>query len=126
MKYIKRKLPGDSTRAIQSSLHSFTSVNIATNTTANTYQAGTEQDISLLESYCFFVKNLGGVNSATLKVQLSPNGIDWVDDSLDTPLAASASTIITASRFLKYIRILYKSTIPDNHTAINVIFQGQS
>ena len=125
MKYTKRKLSEGSLRATQSSSHSFTSVNIATNNTANTYQTTTELDISLLESYCFFVKNTGTSNSATLKVQLSPNAIDWVDDSPDTLLPASTSTIITANKFLKYIRILYKSTVSGKPTSISVIFQGQ-
>ncbi len=94
--------------------------------TANTYAFSGEQDISNMASYAFFVNNTGITNSATFKVQLSPDNITWVDDGDELAVVAETANIMTANRFLKYIRIGYKSTTADDSTTVTVIFQAQS
>lgn len=95
-------------------------------TTTNVYQYTTQQEISTMSTYMFFVKNAGSTNDALIKVQLSPNGTDWVDDSTEFTVGHDTSAIQTANKFLRYIRIAYKSKVDDASTTLDIIFQGQS
>ncbi|MDF2613700.1 MAG: hypothetical protein K0S71_1486 [Clostridia bacterium] len=106
--------------------HTFTDQTLLTDAaTTNAYQYVIQQDISDMSTYAFFIKNSGATNGAKLQVQLSPNGTDWVNDSDEITLAHSTNTILTANKFLKFIRIGYKSAVDDASTTVTVIFQGQ-
>ena len=103
----------------------FTNAALTTSDTTDTYQYTTQQEIAQLSSYQFFVKNTGDTNNVTVVVELSPNGTDWVIDSDERQVNPGAATIITSSKFLRYIRLGYKSTSSGASTAISAIFQGQ-
>lgn len=106
--------------------HTFTDETLLTDgATTNVYQYIAQQEISDMSSYAFFIKNSGVANSAKLQVQLSPNGTDWVNDSSEIELAHTTNTILNANKFLKYIRVGYKSAVDDASTTLTVIFQGQ-
>ncbi|GAV22145.1 DUF6385 domain-containing protein [Carboxydothermus pertinax] len=94
--------------------------------TGDTYTGSTAQDVSTMATYTMFVKNTGATNSATVKLQISPNNSDWLDDSAEVTLTPGSSTAFTVSTFLRYIRVAYKSTLPGQSTDLSVIFQGQS
>ncbi|MFZ7120763.1 MAG: DUF6385 domain-containing protein, partial [Eubacteriaceae bacterium] len=108
-----------------SSTHVFVDNNLGSVTSTDAYQYVTGQDISNLTSYAFFTNNTG-VNDATIKIQLSPDNTTWIDDSTEISLASGDATILTANKFLKYIRMGYISTTSEQSTTMSVIFQGQS
>ncbi len=117
----------DSTGILQvNSTRAFTNATLTTSDTTDSYQYTTQQEIAQLSSYQFFVKNTGDTNNVTVVVELSPNGTDWVVDSDERQVNPGAATIITSSKFLRYIRLGYKSTTTGASTAISAIFQGQS
>ncbi|MGL4736948.1 MAG: DUF6385 domain-containing protein [Cellulosilyticaceae bacterium] len=93
--------------------------------TTNAYQYTAAQDISGKTSYAFFVKNSDVANSATIVVQLSPNNTDWVDDTTEAVILAGGMTITTSNKFLKYIRVAYKSTVADAAAEVSIIYQAQ-
>ena len=107
------------------STRAFTNATLTTSDTTDSYQYTTQQEIAQLSSYQFFVKNTGDTNNVTVVVELSPNGTDWVIDSDERQVNPGAATIITSSKFLRYIRLGYKSTSSGASTAISAIFQGQ-
>ena len=103
----------------------FANNTLTTLATTDSYQYTTQQEIAQLTTYQFFVKNTGDTNNVTVVVELSPNGTDWVIDSDERQVNPGAATIITSSKFLRYIRLGYKSTSTGASTAISAIFQGQ-
>ena len=116
----------DSTGVLQvNSARTFVNSTLTTSATTDSYQYTTQQEIAQLNTYQFFVKNTGDTNNVTVVVELSPNGTDWVVDSDERQVNPGAATIITSSKFLRYIRLGYKSTSTGASTTINVIFQGQ-
>jgi len=94
--------------------------------TGNNYTGSTSRDVSTMATYTFFAKNTGSSNSAIVKLQISPNTTDWVDDSMEITLAPGDTTVLTPSTFLRYIRLAYKSAVADQSTDLDVVFQGQS
>ncbi|WP_242855725.1 DUF6385 domain-containing protein [Ruminiclostridium josui] len=117
----------DSNGVLQvSQSRNFIDSTLATSATTDSYQYTAQQEIAQLTTYQFFVKNTGDTNNVTVLVELSPNGTDWVADSEEREVKPGEATIITSSKFLKYIRLGYKSTTSSSSTDINVIFQGQS
>lgn len=86
----------------------------------------TQRDISKESSYMWFIKNTGTAaeQSITLTVQISPDGINWVDDTgVAISVANGESKIIAVNHFLKYVRY----TITGGAAATTVIscFQSQ-
>ena len=94
-------------------------------TTANSYAGSTARDISLQSQYSFFVSNTGA-NSATAKVQISPDNTLWIDDSTEFEVAAGEAAILSPSRFANYVRVAYKSTVADSSTTADIIYQAQA
>ena len=122
-----RAIRTDSSGNIQVNTHVFTSVNLLTNqATGDSYAYSSGQDISNYNSYAFYVANVGDLNAASVKIQLSPDNTNWADDGADATIAKGTATIVAPNRFLRYIRIAYKSTIPLSSTNITSIFQAQS
>lgn len=85
------------------------------------------QDISLESSYNWFIKNTGTTSSdqdITLKVQLSPDGTNWIDDTgTIIALAHNSSKMITVTNFLKYVRFVITGGVAD--TTVISCFQAQ-
>ena len=64
------------------------------------------QDISLVSSYNWFIKNTGAAD-IQLVVQLSPDNSNWIEDTGTViALAAGESKLITVTNFLKYVRFV--------------------
>lgn len=79
-----------------------TSATINVVTTSIAY--GASQSVLNLSQFSFFVK--GGTATTNVKIQLSPNDSDWLDDdTLTRTLAANTLTILTPTRFSKYVRL---------------------
>ena len=94
-------------------------------TTANDYTGSTARDISLQSVYTFFINNTGE-NSATVKVQISPDNTLWVDDSAEFEIEAETAEAFTPNKFANYARIAYKSAVADSNTTLDIVFQSQS
>ncbi len=94
-------------------------------TTADAYTGSTGRDISLQTLTSFFVNNTGA-NSATVKVQISPDNTLWVDDSTEFTVAAAETKVLTPTRFANYARIAYKSTSAGSSTTADIIYQAQA
>lgn len=93
--------------------------------TSNDYAGSTARDISLFTTYSFFVKNIGS-NLGLLKIQLSPDNINWIDDSSEIQLLPGEALVLTPFHFLQYVRINYKSHDPDLPPSLIIIFQAQT
>ncbi|NLW16071.1 MAG: hypothetical protein GX033_00125 [Firmicutes bacterium] len=91
--------------------------------TGATFVGSTAQDISLHPNYTWFIKNTG-VNTATVKLQISPNYVDWVDDGMDHELEAGESMVLVANVFLRYTRVAYQSTVTDEDTTLELTWQA--
>ncbi|MEN6349802.1 MAG: DUF6385 domain-containing protein [Syntrophomonas sp.] len=81
-------------------------------------------DFTNLDEYSFFAMNQGH-EDVWLQIELSPNGVNWVNDSQKTRLKGGAMEIMVCDHFLKYGRIKYYT---ESKTACNlrIIFQGRS
>lgn len=69
----------------------------------------TAQDISLETSYNWFIQNTGTASdqNITLKVQLSPDGTIWLEDTGTTiTVAFGVSKMITVTNFLQFARFV--------------------
>ena len=94
-------------------------------TTADAYTGSTARDISLQTQYSFFVNNTGA-DSATVKVQISPDNTLWVDDSTEFEVAAAAAKVLTPTRFANFARVAYRSTATGSSTTADIIYQSQA
>lgn len=94
-------------------------------TTTNDFTGSTARDISVQSSVTFFINNTG-TNVATVKVQISPDNTIWIDDSSATEVLASSAIALGVSKFARYARISYKSTVTGQHTDLTIIYQSQT
>jgi len=83
---------------LSATIRSFTEYS-ETATTTDTYTGSTAQDVSTMATYTMFVKNTGATNSATVKLQISPNNTDWLDDSAEVTLNPGDFTAFSANFF---------------------------
>jgi len=68
------------------------------------------QDVSQESSYNWFIKNTGtdsADQNITLKVELSPDGTNWLEDTGSTiTVPFNAAKMITVTNFLQYVRFV--------------------
>jgi len=88
-----------------------------------TEKSSTIQDVFQLATYSFCVVNQGAVE-AVVKMQLSPNGINWLEDPIaDHHVKAGQMRILVYNCFARYVRLRYHT---DSGTSIlSIYFQGQ-
>ncbi len=82
------------------------------------------QDISQLNLYSFCVINLGPHN-ALIQVQISPDGINWVNDGPELRVIPNIGQAFTANYFLRYIRLACTSG-GNKATHLKIFFQAQA
>lgn len=85
------------------------------------------QDVSQESSYNWFIKN-SGTDSAdqniTLKVELSPDGTNWLEDTgTEITVAFNTAKMITVTNFLKYVRFVITGGVAA--TTVISCFQAQ-
>lgn len=81
------------------------------------------QDVLHLATYTFCVINQGDVE-AMVRMQSSPNGINWSEEKCaDDRLEAGEMKILTCNCFLRYNRIIYWTEIDTSN--MRIYFQGQ-
>jgi len=86
-------------------------------------KTSTMQDVFYLATYSFCVINQGCA-AAILRIQLSPNGVDWVEDRIaDDYVGPGQMAILVYNRFARYVRLKYWAE--DGSTSLKIYFQGQ-
>ncbi|MBN7771821.1 DUF6385 domain-containing protein [Clostridium aminobutyricum] len=103
----------------------------ATPLTSNTIDAGltvnsSTQDISQQSSYNWFIKNTGTTadQDITLKVELSPDGTNWLEDTGTTiSVPFGTSKMITVTNFLQFARFVITGGTSD--TTVISSYQAQ-
>ncbi|SHE48062.1 hypothetical protein SAMN02746089_00304 [Caldanaerobius fijiensis DSM 17918] len=91
--------------------------------TTDSYMGGNVYDTSEMSMYSFFVKN-NGVNPAEVKLQISPNGEDWLDDSEPIVVAPGDIKAIVPYLYAHFSRLSYKSFNFGRNTNITIWYQA--
>lgn len=84
------------------------------------------QNVSLESSYCWYIKNQGTTSDQdiTLKVEISPDGANWVEDTgTEIEVPANTSKIITVTHFLQFVRFVITGGL--EATTVISCFQSQ-
>ncbi|EAX46951.1 conserved hypothetical protein [Thermosinus carboxydivorans Nor1] len=63
---------------------------------------------------------------ATVKLQISPDGSTWVDNSSVVTLNQNSATALVASIFLKYARVYYAAVNAASTVDLSIFLQGQA
>ncbi|ADQ06008.1 conserved hypothetical protein [Caldicellulosiruptor hydrothermalis 108] len=95
-------------------------------TTGDDYQYTDFIDVSNYSTYSFYVKNTGTTNAADIVLQISPttNAGDTIDLLLLASLPAGDKDVLVPNKFLRYIRLGYKSTVSLLPTTLDIYFQA--
>ncbi len=83
------------------------------------------ENISHAVQYVYLVRNIGDVD-AEVFVQVGTDHESLADDLegvLTVPVGQT--TIVTPLRFSKYIRLLYRTSVPNKKTKLLIVFQTQ-
>ena len=90
-------------------------------TTSKGFFATMPKDVSEVSVYSYAVHNLG-TESAIVQLQISPDGVAWTADNLECEILSEALTVFTPNRFLRYVRLIYRSEF---HNPLRIWFQAQ-
>ena len=90
-------------------------------TASNVSVSSVPIDVSELGVYSYAVHNIG-IDGALVKMQISPDGAIWTTDDLEREILPGALEIFTPNRFLRYVRLIYRSQVPNS---LRVWFQAQ-
>jgi len=90
-------------------------------TSANVSVATTPKDVSEISAYSYAVHNMG-TEEVMVQLQISPDGAIWTADDLACEILPGALAVITPNRFLRYVRLIYRSQSPN---PLIVWFQAQ-
>ncbi|MEW6031567.1 MAG: DUF6385 domain-containing protein [Bacillota bacterium] len=93
--------------------------------TGDTYAGATARNVGEQSQFSFAIKNTGASNGATVKLQISPNNSDWIDDSAETNVGAGSTIAMAPAKYLRYARIAYKSQTAGQSTSLTVWYQAQ-
>lgn len=103
----------------------FTETNNIDVPTDNDYSTLSYVDTSTQTVYTFYVYNKGP-NSATVRLDVSPDQTTYYNDVLERTIASGATDVFVAKTFLRYTRIAYKSAVSGSSTTLDVFFQKQA
>ncbi|MBZ4663863.1 MAG: hypothetical protein JG776_1578 [Caloramator sp.] len=94
--------------------------------TSDSYSYISFIDVSMYSDYVFYIKNTGS-NSATIVVEISPtnNADDAITHISDVTVDSGEKELIIPSKFLRYVRLGYKSTNSGQSTTLDVYFQAR-
>jgi hypothetical protein len=80
-----------------------------------------------LRAWTFGIVNASTtIAPATVKLQLSPDGSNWLDEAGPVTLNTGDVTGLVSSIFLKYARVYYAAVNAASAVTLNIFFQGQS
>ncbi|MBC2723738.1 DUF6385 domain-containing protein [Desulfosporosinus sp.] len=90
-------------------------------TSSNISLATMPKDVSELSAYSYAVHN-NGTDEVVVQLQISPDGATWTADDIEHVVLPGALTVFTPNHFLRYVRIIYRSQLPN---PLMVWFQAQ-
>jgi len=93
-------------------------------TTTGEYQTTDGYNASQQFNTTIFVKNTG-LNPAMVFVEVSPNNVDYIVDSIVYEVAPGEIIPLVAMYFAKYIHLAYKSKVTGENTTLEVTIQSQ-
>ncbi len=92
-----------------------------------TSEPGTTYQVIGFKEWTFGVTNdTADPNSATVKLQVSPDGTAWIDQSATVTLAEGEATGLVSDIFLKYARVYYSAVNGASPVDLTFYFQGQA
>ncbi|MFZ3101131.1 MAG: DUF6385 domain-containing protein [Desulfitobacteriaceae bacterium] len=80
-----------------------------------------------VETWTFGVVNesLAANAQALVKMQISPDGTNWLDETGTVTINQNSLTTLVTSIFLKYARVYYSAVNAASAVTLNVFFQGE-
>jgi len=80
-----------------------------------------------IETWTFGVVNesLAANAQAIVKMQISPDGTNWLDEAGPVTINQNGLTTLVSSIFLKYARVYYSAVNAASAVTLNVFFQGE-
>ena len=63
---------------------------------------------------------------ALVKMQISPDGTNWLDEAGPVTINQNSLTALVSSIFLKYARVYYSAVNAASAVTLNIFFQGES
>jgi len=70
-------------------------------------------------------KSLDANAQALVKMQISPDGTNWLDEAGPVTINQNALTTLVTSIFLKYARVYYSAVNVASAVTLNIFFQGE-
>jgi len=106
-------------------------VSDASETVANvsntSYSGATPRVVEALPTWTFAVKNTAAAaqNQAVVKLQISPNQTDWIDEAGPVTLSQNDITALVSAVHLKYARVVYQAVNAASAVTLSIFFQAQ-
>lgn len=94
--------------------------------TKNDFQYTHSYDVSKNMNTSFIIFNNSLANSATIQLQDSPDESNYQYDLPEMIVEPKSFKILTPTRFIRYLRIAYRSTILNKPADIDIFYQAQS
>lgn len=83
-------------------------------------------DVLNLTTWTFGVVNASTtIAPAIVRLQISPDGENWLDNAGPVTLNTGDVTALVASLFLKYARVYYAAVNAASAVTLNIFFQGK-
>ena len=82
------------------------------------------KDTSLTKTVTFFITNLG-INPVTVNAQISPDGNNFINESLIVTVQRGETVIIVPYCFANYTRLVIKNINSDYHSKVKIWYQAQ-
>jgi len=79
---------------------------------SNVSVATMPKDVSEVSVFSYAVHNTGTVG-VVVQLQISPDGAIWTADDLEREILPGALAVFTPNRFLRYVRLIYRSQSPN-------------
>lgn len=92
--------------------------------TSDVFRFSTLKNTSLNSTVTFLVKNIG-INTITAHVQVSPDGINYIDEPFQPLIGTTEIKCLVPSIFLKFTRIAVKNVIPNETSRVKIWHQAQ-
>ncbi len=91
--------------------------------TSDSYAGGNVYNTSEMSMYTFFIKN-NGMNPAKVKLQISPDGQNWLDGSESVVVLSGEMKALVPYIYAHYSRLSYKSLNNGEQTNITIWYQS--
>lgn len=92
--------------------------------TSDVFQCISAQNTSQFSMVTFFIKN-NGINPAVVRLEISPNDVDFTQDDIDFTIGGGDLKALATMKFGKYTRVCFKSANPWQNTTLTIQMQAQ-